>query len=64
MVLETNTPLNEFLNVSLKIDTSSANSAILFGVANGGYWGIPCEAKSNVRLSFLRQGGRRLPPEL
>ena len=53
MVLETNTPLNEFLNVSLKIDTSSANSASPVGVANGGYWGIPVKPKTTYSLSFF-----------
>jgi len=53
MVLDTNAPLNEFLNVSLKIETSSANSAARAGVANSGYWGIPVKPKTTYSLSFF-----------
>jgi alpha-N-arabinofuranosidase len=53
MVLDTNAPLNEFLNVSLKLDASSASSKSPVGVANGGYWGIPVKPKSTYSLSFF-----------
>ena len=53
MVLDTNSPLNEFLNVSLKLDASSASAASPAGVANGGYWGIPVKPQTTYRLSFL-----------
>jgi alpha-N-arabinofuranosidase len=53
MVLDTNNPLNEFLNVSLKLDASSASAASPAGVANGGYWGIPVKPETTYRLSFF-----------
>ena len=59
MVLDTNNPLNEFLNVSLKLDASSASAASPAGVANGGYWGIPVKPRHDLSRVILRQGGRR-----
>ena len=53
MVLDTDAPLNEFLNVSLKLDASSATAASPAGVANGGYWGIPVKPETAYRLSFF-----------
>jgi alpha-N-arabinofuranosidase len=53
MVLDTNTPLNEFLNVSLKLDASSASEASPAGVANGGFWGIPVKPGTTYRVSFF-----------
>jgi alpha-N-arabinofuranosidase len=53
MVLDTNTPLNEFLNVSLKLDASSASSTSPVGVANGGYWGIPVKPKTTYSVCFF-----------
>ncbi len=53
MVLDTNTPLNEFLNVSLKLDASSANATSPAGIANGGYWGIPVKPNTTYSLSFF-----------
>ncbi|HEY9171082.1 MAG TPA: alpha-L-arabinofuranosidase C-terminal domain-containing protein, partial [Verrucomicrobiae bacterium] len=53
MVLDTNTPLNEFLNVSLKLDASSASAASPAGVANAGYWGIPVKPKTPYTVSFF-----------
>jgi alpha-N-arabinofuranosidase len=53
MVLDTNTPLNEFLNVSLKLDASSASPASPAGVANGGFWGIPVKPGTTYRVSFF-----------
>jgi len=53
MVLDTNTPLNEFLNVSLKLDASSASAASPAGVANGGFWGIPVKPSTTYRVSFF-----------
>lgn len=52
-VLDTNNPLNEFLNVSLKLDASSATAASPAGVANGGYWGIPVKPRTTYRLSLF-----------
>ncbi|HEY5909278.1 MAG TPA: malectin domain-containing carbohydrate-binding protein [Verrucomicrobiae bacterium] len=53
IVLDTNAPLNEFLNVSLKINAASATAAAPVGVANGGYWGIPVKPKTAYSLSFF-----------
>ncbi len=53
MVLDTNNPLNEFLNVSLKLDASSASATTPAGVANGGYWGIPVKPETAYRVSFF-----------
>lgn len=53
MVLDTNTPLNEFLNVSLKLDASSASATAPAGVANGGYWGIPVKPQTTYRVSLF-----------
>ena len=53
MVLDTQNPLNEFLNVSLKLDASSASAASPAGIANGGYWGIPVKPKTTYTVSFF-----------
>jgi len=53
MVLDTNTPLNEFLNVSLKLDASTATATSPAGIANGGYWGIPVKPKTTYTVSFF-----------
>jgi alpha-N-arabinofuranosidase len=53
MVLDTSTPLNEFLNVSLKLDASSASAASPAGVANGGFWGIPVKPSTAYKVSFF-----------
>jgi len=52
MMLDTNTPLNEALNVSLKLDASAASKASPAGIANGGYWGIPVRPHTTYRASF------------
>jgi alpha-N-arabinofuranosidase len=53
MVLDSSNPLNEFLNVSLKLDASSASAASPAGIANGGYWGIPVKPKTTYTASFF-----------
>ena len=53
LLLDTNTPLNDALNVSLKLDASSATTAAPAGVANGGYWGIPVNRKTTYTVSFF-----------
>ncbi|HYG23181.1 MAG TPA: alpha-L-arabinofuranosidase C-terminal domain-containing protein [Verrucomicrobiae bacterium] len=53
MVLDTNTPLNEFLNVSLKLDASTASPTSPAGVANGGFWGIPVKPSTTYRVTFF-----------
>ena len=52
MVLDTNNPLNAFLNVSLKLDASSASATSPAGIANAGYWGIPVKPKTTYSVSF------------
>jgi alpha-N-arabinofuranosidase len=53
MVLDTNNPLNEFLNVSLKLDASSASATSPAGVGNGGYWGIPVKPQTTYKVLFF-----------
>jgi alpha-N-arabinofuranosidase len=50
--LDTNTILNEALNVSLKLDVSGAKKSFPVGVANGGYWGIPVKSNTTYHASF------------
>jgi alpha-N-arabinofuranosidase len=51
--LDTNTPLNAALNVSLKLDVSGASKNSPAGLANGGYWGIPLKPSTTYRASFF-----------
>jgi len=53
MVLDASTPLNDALNVSLKVDASAASKTSPAGVANGGYWGIPVNPKTTYKVSFF-----------
>jgi alpha-N-arabinofuranosidase len=53
LVLDTNVPLNEFLNVSLKLDATAATAASPAGVANEGYWGIPVKPETSYKVSFF-----------
>jgi len=53
MVLDPNNPLNKFLNVSLKLDASSASAASPAGLANGGFWGIPVKPSTTYQVSFF-----------
>ena len=50
--LDTNTPLNEALNVSLKLDVTGASKKSPAGVSNGGYWGIALKPNTKYRASF------------
>ena len=50
--LDTNTPLNDALNISLKLDISGAAKNSPAGIANGGYWGIPVKPNTTYRTSF------------
>jgi alpha-N-arabinofuranosidase len=45
-------PLNDALNVSLKLDASQATKTAPAGIANGGYWGIPVRPHTTYRASF------------
>jgi|GEM_PF-366380 len=63
MVLDTNNPLNKFLNVSLRVDVTTASAKSPAGVANGGYWGIPVKPNTTYRVSFFAKaaGGFKGP---
>ena len=52
LTLDAGTPLNDALNVSLKLDASAASKASPAGIANGGYWGIPVKSKTAYKVSF------------
>jgi alpha-N-arabinofuranosidase len=52
MALDKDAPLNDALNVSLKLDASSAAKNSPAGIANGGYWGIPVKPKTTYHVSF------------
>src|SRR5579859_3515722 len=52
MALDPNMPLNDALNVSLKLDASQASATAPAGIANGGYWGIPVRPKTTYHASF------------
>jgi alpha-N-arabinofuranosidase len=54
--LDTNTPLNAALNVSLKLDASKAAKISPAGIANGGYWGIPVRPDTTYHASFYARG--------
>ena len=53
LLLDADTPLNDALNVSLKLDASAASKASPAGVANSGYWGIPLRPKTTYKVSFF-----------
>src|ERR1035437_2742091 len=50
--LDTTAPLNDALNVSLKLDAGAAVKNSPAGIANGGYWGIPVKPKTTYHASF------------
>src|ERR1017187_10412312 len=52
MMLDTNTSLNEALNVSLKLNVAGASKKSPAGIANGGYWGIPVKPNTTYHASF------------
>jgi len=56
ITLDASTPLNAALNVSLKLDASSASASSPAGIANGGYWGIPVRPKTTYQVSFYARG--------
>ena len=53
VVLDKNQPLNSALDVSLKVDASTASEKTPEGIANGGYWGIPVRPDATYRASFF-----------
>ena len=46
-------PLNDALNVSLKLDATQASKDSPAGFANGGYWGIPVRPDTEYRITFF-----------
>jgi len=56
VVLDKNQPLNSALDVSLKMDASTASEKKPEGIANRGYWGIPVKPDTTYRVSFFAKG--------
>lgn len=50
--LDTNQPLNAALNVSLKLNATSATENSPAGIANDGYWGIAVQPHTTYRAAF------------
>lgn len=62
IALDSAVPLNDALNVSLKLDASGASSANPQGIANGGYFGVPVRPNTTYRVSFYaRNDGKPVP---
>jgi alpha-N-arabinofuranosidase len=54
IALDTNTPLNDALDTSLKLDATQATKNSPAGIANGGYWGIPLRERGVIyKASFF-----------
>ncbi len=56
IALDSATPLNDALNVSLKLDATGATATAPAGIANGGYWGIPARPNTTYQVSFYAKG--------
>jgi len=52
ITIDTNTPLNNALGISLKVDLSNASKQNPGGVVNAGYWGIPLKPNTTYHVSF------------
>lgn len=52
ITLDTNTPLNDALNWSMKLDATGAGKDSLAGIINMGYWGIPIRPRTTYHASF------------
>lgn len=52
LLLDPSEPLNDALNVSLKLDASRAKKNSPAGIANSGYWGIPLRTNTTYHASF------------
>ncbi len=52
IALDSQTPLNAALPVSLRLDVTTASVSAPAGVANDGYWGIPVKPNTRYRASF------------
>jgi alpha-N-arabinofuranosidase len=56
--LDNTEPLNDALNVSLKLEVTKASSKARAGVANDGFWGIPVKPKTRYQASFFARAGK------
>jgi alpha-N-arabinofuranosidase len=56
--VDTNQPLNNALNVSLRLDISHASKSSPVGIANAGYWGIPVRPHTTYNTSFYAIGDK------
>jgi len=54
--LDKTQPLNDALDVSLKVDASQASANSPSGISNGGYWGIPVRPHTTYNASFYARG--------
>ncbi|MEO7932609.1 MAG: alpha-L-arabinofuranosidase C-terminal domain-containing protein [Chthoniobacterales bacterium] len=52
IALDTANPVNDKLTTSLRLTVSQASKENPAGVANGGYWGIPVQPKTQYRASL------------
>ncbi len=50
--LDTNAPLNDALNWSMKLDAANASKDSPAGIVNMGYWGIPVRPKTTYHATF------------
>ena len=60
--LDTNTPLNPALAVSLKLDARAASAAAPAGLANDGYWGIAVRPHTAYHASFFAKAAGTAGP--
>jgi alpha-N-arabinofuranosidase len=51
--IDASTPLNDALNVSLKLDAAQASANSPAGFSNGGFWGIPVRPDTQYHASFF-----------
>ena len=57
--LDSNTPLNDQLDRSLRLDVTSVGSGQRVGMANDGYFGVPVVPGQTYRLSFFAKASDR-----
>ena len=50
--LDWSTPLNDALNLSLKLDAKGASDGHPAGISNPGYWGVPVTPNTTYTVSF------------
>jgi alpha-N-arabinofuranosidase len=52
IAVDSTTPLNDALDVSLKLDATAASASAPAGILNKGFWGIPLRPKTSYHASF------------